>query len=202
MSFTNSENKIEIGSVIPFGDEMWRVLDVKSDRILIICTRIIEQKKYHESSGDVTWANCDLRKFLNTEYYESFKEDDKSRIISVNNSNEPNSKYQTQSGRATDDKIFLLSESEAKKYFSDDKDRGLPESFSDDDYQGWWLRTRGESEGQAMVVINFFAEEEDGSQAEDEEGNPIVPGYIFHEGTYTGTDSVKTGVRPAMWLRL
>lgn len=44
-------------------------------------------------------------------------------------------------GYPTSDKLFLLSEEEAKKYFKDNKDRVAHDLNGNSDY--WWLRSLG-----------------------------------------------------------
>ena len=38
---------MQVGDKIVFGNHDWRVLDIKTDRALIITERIIEQRPYH-----------------------------------------------------------------------------------------------------------------------------------------------------------
>ena len=56
------------GDIIPFGIYKWVVLDSKGDRILIITESIIEIHWYHNAFSDITWADCELRNYLNNEF--------------------------------------------------------------------------------------------------------------------------------------
>lgn len=61
--------------------------------------------------------NCSLREWLNEEFYNSaFSNSEKEQILSVTVPADKNPEYDTNSGNDTEDKIFLLSVSEAKKY--------------------------------------------------------------------------------------
>ncbi len=62
----------EIGSIISFGYYNWRVLDIQNNAALIITEEIIEQRAYHDTYKDITWADCSLRKYLNGEFYDKF----------------------------------------------------------------------------------------------------------------------------------
>lgn len=46
---------------------------------------IIEQRAYHDKSGDITWADCELRKYLNGVLYETFSKIDQEKIASATN---------------------------------------------------------------------------------------------------------------------
>lgn len=57
---------------------------------------------------EITWADCELRKYLNGEFYDKFSEINKSRIIPVTNKNPDNPWYGAKGGEDTQDNIFLL----------------------------------------------------------------------------------------------
>jgi hypothetical protein len=106
-------SEIKIGSLIPFGEYNWRVLDVQNgiagqcpDRALIITEDVVEQRAYHSSYNNdcktVTWETCDLREYLNGEFLDRFSDECKSQI---------------------DGGVFLFSTEETEKYFKDDSVR-------------------------------------------------------------------------------
>ena len=106
----NTESPVESPrEIIQFGEYDWRVLDVQDDRALIITEKIIDIRAYHNELTDITWADCDLREYLNGEFYNNFNANDKARIIQVTNSNHYNYWYRLEGGLDTDDHIFLLS---------------------------------------------------------------------------------------------
>ncbi|ERI95714.1 hypothetical protein HMPREF1982_00017 [Clostridiales bacterium oral taxon 876 str. F0540] len=111
---------IKIGSSLSFGGYNWRVLDIQNNAALIITEYMIEQQTYNNYAGDVTWADCSLRKYLNGEFYDKFTATEQSRIIPVLNKNHENQWYGTKGGADTLDYIFLLSIEEVVcKYFGD-----------------------------------------------------------------------------------
>ena len=122
-----------------------------------------------------------MRKYLNGEFYESFSEADRARIIEVTNLNNDNPWYGTSGGNPTTDRIFLLSIDEVLQYFGDSwqiktrymypncewcKDEFLP--WIDDQFnlnrravdetgivQHWRLRSPG-SNGRCVANVSGF----------------------------------------------
>jgi hypothetical protein len=81
-------------------------------------------------------------------------------------------------GANTVDKIFLLSESEAKKYFGSNAARRADDLYGEDCM--WWLRSPG--------IDNYHAATNEDLSAPVFYGQPV-----FYWGA---------GVRPALWLKL
>lgn len=198
----------KIGSIISFGYYNWRVLDIQNNAALIITEEIIEQRAYHDTYKDITWADCSLRKYLNGEFYDKFNMADKSRIISVINKNPDNQWYGSKGGADTRDSIFLLSIEEVCIYFGDSssklqnpgknqrywferKDENNSKRIARLQGNGWswwwWLRSPGRVNVKAVYIHG------DGNIGI--QGNNILKGNIS-DGKCTG------GVRPALWLNL
>ena len=76
---------MKTGDKIKFSRYEWRVLDIQENAALIITEEVIERRPYHNILMDITWADCDMRKYLNGEFYDKFTENEKSRIITVTN---------------------------------------------------------------------------------------------------------------------
>jgi len=110
---------IPSGGKIRFGKYDWYVLDKQNGKSLILTEKVIEKRNYHNQEIEVTWETCDLRKYLNGEFYNSFSEADRERIIETVNENNDNPWYGASGGNATTDRIFLLSIEEVVKYFGD-----------------------------------------------------------------------------------
>jgi hypothetical protein len=171
----------------------WRVLtiDEKGKRALLITDKVIDSRSYHGTYKSVTWAECDLRKWLNEKFLETaFTEAERKRIAPAENENPANKAYGTAGGRSTKEKVFLLSIDEAERFFRSDGDRaaeatdfaGKQGVLTRDDRMGWWwwLRSPGGSRHRAACVR--------------------PGGDIYDYGCYVYTDYV--GVRPALWLNL
>ncbi|MDR0197277.1 MAG: DUF6273 domain-containing protein, partial [Oscillospiraceae bacterium] len=166
------------GDIIKFGGYDWRVLDVKDGKALIITDKIIETRAYNEKFTDVTWEICDLRAYLNGEFYNSFGKSDKARVVKTKISNKDNRQFGAPGGKDTDDYIFLLSIDEAKEYFSDFAAGVAYDSKGN--LHLWWLRSPG--------AVNICAAIVDSGS-----------GFVIDAGRYVYLDG---GVRPAMWLTL
>jgi len=66
--------------IIRFGGYEWRVLDVRNGKVLLLRNKIIEKKPYRNEYEYITWETCGLRKCLNSEFYNTSSEVEKSRI--------------------------------------------------------------------------------------------------------------------------
>lgn len=196
----------KIGSIISFGSYDWRILNIQNNAALIITEDIIEQRSYHDNRKDTTWADCELRSYLNGEFYDKFSEYDKSRIVPVINKNSDNPWYGSNGGEDTRDNIFLLDiEDTVCKYFGDSskvlqnrkKNQRYWFQAKDENngkriarYQGetwgswWWLRVPGRNNRVAVYIH--------GNGDVGINGNPI----LRLDGDIRG------GVRPALWLNL
>ena len=203
------------GDAYSFGNINWRVLDVQGDRALILTEDIVEKRAYNIERKDVTWESCSLRQYLNGEFYNRFTTKNRARILPCTNSNEntvftsmTGKNINTSGGANTDDRIFLLSIDEAKKYFGtaevhfrtfwndhnsqrwdDSADDVTPEYIPQNDklkatFKGkawwWWLRSPGNYRFYAAFVY--------------------IDGALSMYGYYVYTE--KGGVRPALWLNL
>jgi len=113
---------IKESAIIPFGKHKWRVLKVDGNSALIITENVIEQRAYHEEFIQITWENCDLRKYLNKGFYDTFDPTDRERILETRITDGDNPWYGTKWGNSTVDKIFLLSTNEVLQYFGDSGD--------------------------------------------------------------------------------
>ena len=49
----------------------WLVLDVKGNEALLISRYGLDCKRYHHERDDITWEDCDLRKWLNCDFLKS-----------------------------------------------------------------------------------------------------------------------------------
>ncbi len=159
----------------------WRVLQRNEYYLLVIAEQCLDCKPYNKKWCDITWADCTLRRWLNTEFYnKAFNEQERKCILKtriINNA-----------GPSTADYIFLLSVDEAKRLFAN-KDAHLanPTKFAVKNgsltycnYCTWWLRSRGEDVYRAAYVR--------------------TDGYVYDDGDLV--DFVDCAVRPALKLAL
>jgi hypothetical protein len=163
------------GDIVKFGQYEWRVLDVQDGNALLITENIIENRCYHhDENADITWENCDLRGYLNNEFYHTFSDGEKSGISETAVVNRDG----TDGGNDTTDRIFLLNKDEVNRYFADDNARIAYNADGESDW--WWLRSSG-----ALSGAVYSADGEDKA-------------YFGICGVVTGDN----GVRPALRLKL
>ena len=198
---------LKVGDMVSFGQYKqvdyldqhpikWQVLEVKSDRALLISKYALEANSF----GNSSWKRSGMRDWLNTDFYNSaFNSNEQQLILKVTNSNPDNPSYPTEDSAPTEDKIFLLSIEEAEKYFKDPASRQCSPtgqtrrkiSSTSDSYWNhnsigsngkvwWWLRTPGYQSGMVAGVDEY--------------------GYIYYYGRSSSDDG--SGVRPAFWLKL
>ncbi|MCL2336048.1 MAG: DUF6273 domain-containing protein, partial [Firmicutes bacterium] len=128
----------------------WLVLDVQPDRALLIARDCLLQAPYNEEQKTVTWKQCTLRKNLLPQLLtQIFDATEQNNVLSSNNRNPDNENYGTPGGADTEDKLFLLSIDEVKKYFPYDEARV---AHLNGKAVFWWLRSPGLSSYLAAFV--------------------------------------------------
>jgi len=178
----------------------WIVLDKDGDRLYLISRYVLDCKVYNPQniSTTATWEDCELRRWLNSEFLETAFSAGEQTCIQTSGITPGINKwyYGAKSGGDTEDKLFLLSAEEAELYFGTDTarmcaptayaaSRGAKENPSAVNSEGlkccwWWLRTPGDSNLHATAVYPY--------------------GVMNYKGL--GLNYNETGVRPAMWISL
>lgn len=200
-SAANAQQKIKLGATIEIGRYLqnsetnlepisWYVLDIADNKALLMSKYCVDAQKYNYGVDGTTWASCALRKWLHDEFLNNaFNNRERAAIVLTHNQNEGNSRYKVPGGHSTDDKVFLLSYSEALKYLQRRDNAVLATKHaqkkgaaSDRDNGGvwWWLRSPGSSSDRVAMVYP---------------GNKEISGVgsnAYHVG----------GVRPVMWVSL
>lgn len=167
----------------------WRILNVDDEnmRALLVTEKCVVRKKYAATSNSA-WSSSIVRKWLNGsdkdegnyEFFKGFSSDEKEKILSVkieDGDNSDSAAIITEDATGTD-KIFLLSQTDAKVYFDDKNDR---KSALGNNFVVWWLRSPA-SNTDVDVVLS------DG-------GFPDI-GYLAN------VSNSSPAVRPALWLDL
>ena len=192
---------VSVGDIITFGryeqdnniingkeDIEWIVLAKEDNRILIISKYALDCRPYNNEWVDVTWGSCTLRKWLNDSFYNNaFNSTEKARIRQT--------KLKNDGGNDTEDRVFLLSISEAESYFNSNGARMCaPTDYaishgittSDSWTNGgrsacfWWLRSRASFSLNCAYIG--------------------CGGSVNCNGIRVDNDIV--GIRPAMWINL
>ena len=169
----------------------WIVLDKQDGKLLLVSRYALEGTSYHyEDYVDkpVTWEKCSLRKWLNGIFVkEAFTDKEIKHIPTAKVTADKNPEYDTDPGNDTEDQVFLLSVSEAEKYFkTDDEQRCKPTEYArimgadnNEGYCSWLLRSHDDRD---------------------------YIGAVFSDGSVNywdfGFRTFGFAVRPAMWVDL
>lgn len=164
---------------------LWRVLQKSGRELFILSEYILDCRRYHgesvetkwRDSVDITWHDCDLRKWLNDEFYNTAfnateKEFIKTTHCSDNGDGSPD----------TEDKVFLLSVTEIRElseihgkelrravgtdfakskkydgcslyvYDKTNQDNYIIRNGEEVGCSWWWLRTQGNKPSRAFFV--------------------------------------------------
>ena len=166
----------------------WLVLATPNDSTVTLISRFcIECGLYNTELTSTTWESSYLRQFLNEEFYNNaFSEDEKSLITYVVNENEDNPVAGTNGGSGTNDRVYILSASEAAYYFPTDAGRrGTATAYTtqngiyvnkDKRTSPWFVRTPGETDNKVMYVASDGEIRTGGSKVTDTDGGvrPVV----------------------------
>lgn len=174
-------------------DVEWLVLEVKDGKALVVSKYALDCKQYNTSNTDVTWETCTLRKWLNNDFINAaFSSYEKAMIPTVTVSADENPDYSANPGNATQDQVFLLSITEANKYFNSAGARQCePTDYavangaweSVDGNCGWWLRSPGVTQYSAHSAAYVHNS-----------------GGVYESGC--DVDIGTSAVRPAMWISI
>jgi hypothetical protein len=115
-------SSVKPGETIPFGTYpqtsdgadrtpiMWRVLQNSGGELLLLSEYLLDCKRYHNTYTAITWQDCDLRCWLNGDFYNAAFNADEQALIQTT--------HCTDNGEGspdTDDKVFLLSIAEVDR---------------------------------------------------------------------------------------
>ena len=185
-SATNPSQTLQPGQNVTMGhypkasDSItWQVLDVQGDKALLIAQKGLDVQPYNTKYGSVTWETSSLRDWLNTTFLNGAFTDEEQKAIRTtyvdNGKAQGCDLWDTDGGNNTQDKVFLLSYGEAKKYFDiatpgingPEKARIQPTKYAADqgayvseefktadgkDATRWWLRSPGCNQLDAACV--------------------------------------------------
>ncbi len=224
MQTADCNQNVKPGEIITFGTYpqtwagtdatpvKWRVLQNSGSELFILSEHILDCKRYHGKSADITWydcvavnwRDCDLRKWLNDEFYNTAftaaeKEFIKPAHCTGNGEGSPD----------TEDRVFLLSVNEIKDasqkqgkdlrravgtdfakmkkpdgcslyvYDKTNKDNYIIRNGKEAGCSWWWLRTQGNKPTRAFFV-----------------------GTGCSIRSYANVSAARDGVRPALKLNL
>ena len=181
----------------------WIVLKKDGDRALLVTRYGINNTSFDRGPTIldpaeylVTWADCALRERLNSQEFLDavFTPEEQEAILLTTTTDEANPQTGTAPGEPSEDRIFLLSISEAESLFASDEDRKLaPTEYAH--AKGvymmnkktvtvhscwWWLRSPGSAPSDAAYVGT--------------NGQISYTGFMYSGGG--------VALRPAIWVDL
>ncbi len=132
----------------------WLVLERGRDYVLVVSEYALDCQPYNQVYAELTWEDCSLRRWLNGTFFDSaFTASEQSLIFTTELSADKNPEYDSDPGRQTKDKVFLLSINEISCYFNSDYARFcMPTAYAaaqgckvypDINTCWWWTRTPG-----------------------------------------------------------
>lgn len=200
-------SKATVGSTVFFGayeqdndtsngkeDIEWLVLAKSGNKMLVISKYALDAQSY-STEATATWETSSLRTWANDTFLKAaFSANEQKRILSANVSADENPVWTVDPGNATIDKVFLLSITEAEKYFATNESRRCSQTAyvkarssstssrgttaDDETACGWGLRSPG------MNQFHF--------------ANVLGDGSIYCDGFRVGRH--RPFFRPAMWI--
>lgn len=151
----------------------WKVLGNDGNTLFLAADKAVDCKRYNYkeegSRDDATWEDSSIRNWLNNSFYNTaFSNEEQTAIKTQHIENDDNSKFGTEGGNDTDDKIYLLSEyevtNEENGFCGYDSNQSvsrqvLPSDYANkrgtdnlDEFCEWWLRTPGSEVRSAETV--------------------------------------------------
>ena len=169
----------------------WIVIQNTGNTVMLISKYAIDCVPYHNQRSEVTWEECSLRRWLNSEFLNNaFNHEEQDKIQKIKVIADRNPKNKTNPGNDTFDKVFILSNKEVERLFLDfyglrkckpteyAKGKGAREGNEGNVW--WWLRSPG--------AFNVFA------------SCVSVDGSIYDDG-FIVNDSAPL-VRPVIVIRV
>lgn len=128
--FVSKGETVKFGSYWQMNREVktpleWIILNETENSYLLITKYSIDASIFAHNKDYTTWENSVVREFLNNNFYNhAFSEEEKERIILTTVTADKNPQHKNvNQGKDTKDYVFLLSITEAEKYFNLDKER-------------------------------------------------------------------------------
>lgn len=127
-----------IGDIVIFNDYEWKVLAKENGKTLLLAVNSIGVHQFDSNNKSSTWADCSLRTWLNSTFYNGFSDYEKLHIV--------NTKLTNNEGKKTEDKVFILSPDEIKTYLPTINERKLG-------YRCWLRSTTTDRWGYTSVMF-------------------------------------------------
>lgn len=194
------------GDIVTYGiyqgeNIAWKILEIQDNKALLISTKVLDSKNFHASSVPITWADCDLRNWLNSTFLQNaFTPEEQIPILLTKLPGSVLLENEAIGGDSTEDYVFLLSREDVEKYMPNEKDRWCVTSTEyaqsqnlyyerSTGYCTWWLRTTNDRPYYSNnVTIDY-------------DGDYFHTHSTANNFNNTGFQTGGVGVRPAMWVQ-
>jgi len=181
----------------PIPSIAWIVLDFNptTREAFLLSQNIVDCKMYNRKTKSVSWCDSEIRRWLNTEFYNSaFNQAEQSQILNTTCSG--NGIESRNDLPITDDFVFLLNSLEASNLGSDANRQAIGTAFAKQEKRidkcslweygfggksRWWLRNRGKGGNSCAAYVN-------------DSGSIYTHGHDVHEVHY--------GVRPSIRIKV
>lgn len=193
-------SKAKVGDIIYFGNYEqdnildngkekieWLVLAKEGNYLVVISHKILDRRAYHTDDVKITWENCELRKWLNSDFLNSaFTKSEQQKIPTITaQTSGRNVKYTTDGGNDTQDKVFCLSYEEISTFLSNKASRTAERTpyqmYGRDGGSSYWLRTPGDHGNETAMKV-------------------LSDGRFDLDGNFVEMDFI--GVRPAICIEI
>ena len=190
------KQSFHIGNIVNFGilekkEIEWIILSIDGEEALITSCYGVALHAYNNDPAPSSWRTCSLRSWLNKDFLLShFSQAEQAEIHAVILAEKESDI--SFSGDELSDKVFVLSEDEAKRYFCKQSDRVL---LYHDGLSGTWAFRNG-----LMTTCRWWMRGNTG----DFNGRNCAP-VCDCDGSFGGyqvANSPRMAVRPAMWVSL
>lgn len=171
---------------------VWWVMMSSDNMLYLLSESILDTGLYNSEYKDITWAECDLRTWMNNDFLnKAFTENERLLIAKTKIKTGDNTVSNAKGGADTEDRIFAMSHEELLEIanrgvgidvfsmYAFPTKKALSNGIETASYgtASWWLRTPGTNQRGVTVC--------------DPKGEPIYSKRPNYEGI---------GIRPCMWI--
>ena len=170
----------------------WLVLDRDGDKVLLLSKYALDYQSfmpfYEPVTGPFTWENSSLRRWLNSTFLNAaFNSSERQRLLTTTVITSPGSLHRENGPVTTEDRVFLLSNTEVYAYFAN-------EAATAAEYTAYALSANPwAGSATAPGAVDWWLRTTDGSDHPDgvHPDGGVGEGARAYEGEY---------VRPAIWV--
>lgn len=146
-------------------DLVWRILDVSGGQCFALSEKIIDCRPFHSENQNLSWAESDIRAWLNGEFLQgAFNAEERRYLNCATLQNPDDDVHGTSGGGETEDTVFLMSAEEVERLLPTKRERvagatefakakGLPVNGATGG-PIWWLRTQGHDQNRVLRIYD------------------------------------------------